>query len=1338
MKEPLQIQDVMKLKEFDPVIDLRWVQKKEKVQKLRANYVITEELANLYCDVLGTFSGTPSSRFLEGRPIFSARSSMLTASMGKGKSYFLLFLYEIIKSLTDKDDLLRLEKRFASYPFIIDQIKLLADKKYLIIILPLHHWTETDLTTNVVREIEKTLKNEMNELTTFQTIYGQARFTLEKILREKKAIAEAWEESLQTQGLTVQKLIKNLENQKYSALTIFNKTFTEITGLSANLYQELHLEKIIPELEEKGIEGGFDGVVFLIDELTAYLKVASDFGRFNSDLIKLQTFAEQVNASQIISMVVSQHSALDIFKEKFGSEKEMERVSARFNNLPNILGTDFSEIAKSLFNRGPKFEEFKNDLKIIELLLPLNKDLRKQHMKVDQLDLFPFHSSVIKTIPNISGLMQQERTSSTYIRNTFQTMKNQQVLINDRLNLAMLSSVYDFFLESESSGLITESAHQIIDRLLVIQYPKNQKLKDKVVKSLAIIERSKGAFPYPTSSAVMAHCLMETEEDINNVFEFLTRASSQVYFDVQAGGCGIEKQIVPREEIEKKLDEIKETIDPYKVLMEELIDIQTTEEIIMNVPRTAKIRWTVIESPDMMKKFVAGQPRGVDAVVTYIIPEFTVNYDAQKFNEVAKSLAVGKNIVAIPQHLRFLDRENIAQSKALDSLKNRSDFLEYRPIIEGWWNQLQVEISNIIDHFLHPETFQFFSEEFSEPQYPEIQSTDFKGLFKKFLENRFPQFPWDMSDIRNRGASNKIIDNFIEHGKVPFDDSMDGELKKHLDNTMRALKLVEIKEDEAFFVDPSLSGSDVPEIWNEICNWVDDQSLETPFSKLYKTLNDPPFGLSIHLIEILIISALKLGKFRIHAKAAKFEKAKKSDLAKEITKHKDSGYEKKNVWNPTPNERILINQISNLLLESGSIIDTRFGPDEQNKAWRDLTKDLSKSLIIWNSNINFMMNISAEDIDEEDKRELEDITGILKTIDSSIKIKDHVDGFTALISICGVELTEEEKTKEFWKIAEKIENVKGIIESKDFLHDVVSKFKNNVTKSFIENSINYCTNEKIRNEMINSNEEIQTSLIKPLNWIKSKQIKDEIRFEIEETLRKAIIIYADVHNKINSEKQKIIADITDHSSWNIILAVKNHPLPGIITPKSLIKKHLELNQSICEIKIDPPLTGRIEITPFVCSKCTIPLENLVSGEKSELDEMTKLKNQTYGVLAQYLKLIIDNAGELSEDVSIKNDKFKNFTETCESILINKKITKDDSRQLVELLPIIIPQLIEFLRPSGPGPDVDLRIDLSQFLKEFRNQALSLGKTEISVSQLVKLFDKFSKDKYFSHLIELTS
>lgn len=1337
MTESLLIREVVDIKSIDPVIDLRWVRKKDKIKRLCKGYVITEELANLFCDVLGSITGKPSSRVLEGRPPFMLRSNLITAAFGKGKSYFLLFLHEILKSLKNESDRLNLEKRFASFPYIVDQIKSLSEKKFLLILLPLHQWTELDLTTNLVRELETALKLEVDEKITFHTIYGRARETLEKIQIEKERIAIAWEEELSNYNTNLDSLIQNLANNKHSALDTFNKVFKEIMGLGANLYQEMHLEDILPDLERIVKRASFDGIVILVDELTAFLKVSGDYGRLNSDMIKIQTLAEQVNNSEIINIIIAQHETLDVFRDVFGSETDLAKVRDRFNLLPYILGSDFSEIAKSIFTKGRKFEEFKNNLKIMDLLLTLNKDMKSTFSNVDQIDLYPFHSSVIKVLPNLKALMQQERTSVKYLDNTYQRMKDQPVLLGNHLNLAKLDTIYDFFIQTESSNVLSEATEKIVEQLIALEYPKNQELKNQIVKSIIVIEESRGAFPYPVPFSVLSHCLMEDEVIIKEVIDFLKRASDQVFVDSHTGGVGIEKQEVPRDKIEEKMKELRTHIDPFSVLVNNLVELPKEYDTTFKVPRKAKIEWKVLENPEEIKKLSIFQPKGFDAVFTYIIPKTRLNYNPDLYNEEAKKSSKGKSIIVIPQYIDFLDIDILQRFEALNQLRNDPDYLEYRQIIETWWNQAFDDAATLAQNFTEPETFKFFSEYFDTPESPETSSIEIKRIFREYLQNRFPLFPWNMADIRHRRTSNLVIDDFIEPGFSLYDETMNNELKKHIDYTMSEMKFIELKDNKALFVDPSLFGSEIPAIWKVICDWAEDQDLPKPFLTLYDTLEDPPFGLSHPIIEIFVSSALKLGKFRAYPRSAKYERAKRSALVKEISNLKDRGYEKKNLWNPDVKERTLINQLGNLLI-STEVVSSTFGPDEQITAWKEFTRELSHSTRYWKSAFDTLIRTLDKSIDENNLKMLEEIKESLQSLDSLQKIKDPVDGFLSLIALCGSNISEEDQVKNYWKLADQLKAIQGMVESQDFINEVISRIKSSNIKSYLESIIKNCNDPTIKLNLTNNHSEILKNIQRPMEWIISDTKRDEIRFEIEELLRRANIVYADFHNGLNDKIISALKDIESSPELALINIIEGFPIKGVVPPKNIIKNYNEKVQQVCKHKIDPQLTGRIAINIFTCAECSEPFERLIVGGDIKIKSIKELKAQSYGVLTQYFKKIQKNSKSLIKSGSLPNNDYNRLLQAISNVLEERKNLEKSTEILMDLLPAVLPDLLKILQePLGLGPDVK-PIFISDFLRNFEVFLRNSGKDTIDSKELLNFFEKFMKSNQSFNQFKLTA
>jgi hypothetical protein len=76
--------DVVRVKQFAPVIELAWVDDPERSEQLTTDYIVNEELAELFTDVLSSqFPGYEAVL----SSIYKRRSHLITAQYGSGKTY---------------------------------------------------------------------------------------------------------------------------------------------------------------------------------------------------------------------------------------------------------------------------------------------------------------------------------------------------------------------------------------------------------------------------------------------------------------------------------------------------------------------------------------------------------------------------------------------------------------------------------------------------------------------------------------------------------------------------------------------------------------------------------------------------------------------------------------------------------------------------------------------------------------------------------------------------------------------------------------------------------------------------------------------------------------------------------------------------------------------------------------------------------------------------------------------------------------------------------------------------------------------------------------------------
>ena len=134
----MNIGDIVSLKKFDPVVNLNWANNINEQERLLSNYIMTEELAEIFTNMLESITLVRSDvrrKKLGGdiSPNDTKRAHIISGQYGTGKSYFLLML-NIVLEMKNSNLTNKLIERFIDYPELQFQLKYIRDnKKYFLV-----------------------------------------------------------------------------------------------------------------------------------------------------------------------------------------------------------------------------------------------------------------------------------------------------------------------------------------------------------------------------------------------------------------------------------------------------------------------------------------------------------------------------------------------------------------------------------------------------------------------------------------------------------------------------------------------------------------------------------------------------------------------------------------------------------------------------------------------------------------------------------------------------------------------------------------------------------------------------------------------------------------------------------------------------------------------------------------------------------------------------------------------------------------------------------------------------------------------------------------------------
>jgi len=866
----VKIGDIVSLKKFDPVVNLNWANNINEQERLLSNYIMTEELADIFTKMLESITLVRSDsrrKSLGGdiSPNDTKRAHIISGQYGTGKSYFLLMLNIVLEmknsELTDK-----LIQRFSDYPELQFQLKYIkSKKKYFLVRINGENENEKEFKDVIQSQILENLEEIFDDVA-IGSVYKKHLKIFEDIyLNHKHKI----DDKLSITNYDYNDIRANLFNYKKEGLKQFDKIVTEAIGYAPKIELD-KLEDFIKDVNEFLSTKGYDELIIIFDEFSAYLSVSMADKRIDKDLGQIQNIAQSCasNSSTKISFIASTHKDLSEMIGTNGSSKkeELDKVFGRFS------------AHELLFEQGQ--ELLKNTIQIDENIFELYKDkykdlieeLKNQY-KIELEDYYPLHPATVTYLEPISGMYaQRTRTTFTFLKEVIrEKFFAQPIEVNNKLNLVTIADLYNYFvneIESKNKSLFTTYNR-------IFNHVRNDLDLVNYTKTLAIA--------YATS-LTQTHSLTElTAKDLQYMYQIeneklvdeklnplvarndiaISRLDGKYRMSVNTSGIDIEGLIT------KEKDKVNANIIKNKIfkLAENRITIKSNHKLPYNFgmyPMSRELDGEVLSIDELKNQKFENLFKSVkDGKIVFIVPNFDEELNSNEI--IGKFRANMENLdnnicLAVPKKLYF-DEEDIKLFGALKNIELRNEEIakdkDMKRIIVKKRKRIEDKIRNkYLRKFSNLKNFTFI---FGGGKVKEDIKQDIK-LYEEILYSYYSKFPKEikLENFDKRGPLNKLIRILLD-GNAELKNNDTSEEGKCIKTLLTPLDLIMPKEKpnttEYSFKNPSLEKSSIS---REIMDIV--ENTDTTFSEKYEKLEKSPYGLNTQMIDLYLFVSNKLGR----------------------------------------------------------------------------------------------------------------------------------------------------------------------------------------------------------------------------------------------------------------------------------------------------------------------------------------------------------------------------------------------------------------------------------------------------------------------------------------------
>lgn len=1298
----MRIKDILTIKEFEPVVDLSWGLNINEHEKMLSKYIMTDYIAETFVEILESFNMVRSGSRIEtlSGDINSTvkRAHILSGQYGTGKSYFLLML-SIILEMKNSSLLDKMINHFKDYPELQFQLKVIQErKKYFVVRINGESENQKEFIDVIQSKIIESLEKEFTDLK-INSVYASVKNSLEKAYIKFETEIDDY---LEERDESIEDIFASLSNYRREGLEKARNIIKDILHLPVQV-EVSSFDDFLNEVNIELARHGYNELVIIFDEFSAYITASIENRRINKDLGQIQTLCQLTskNSQKNVGFVVSLHKDINDILESYGigNKNEMDKIIGRFQ-------------AHTLkFEQGN--ELIKNTLNLDKVAFKAYGEKYRDHIenlekkyKQKFTDFYPIHPATLEYLMPVSEIYAQKtRTTLGFIKEVVKEKYfSKNIEENNKLNLVDLSDLFEAFEEAienknpEIINIYNQSINDYFEDDNIIKY----------LKAITIAyssSLSKNSTKSELTAEDIKDIYQETNEEV--VRESLNRVVNTNYSNVImnngayrliAGAGGVK--------LDKKITEQMSNISATNIMK----DILEKSESRIFIKRNYDIKYNMgllpfdISLDGLKINLEELKNRRIDTLVEnkgygkiiFVIPDFYEEYNkdeivreyTEKFRDVNTNIAI-----AFVNENPFKEEELREYGALLRLEANDKEILsneELAKIIVTRRRKLEDKIRNkYLRKFANLKNFTFI---FGGGIIETTIRTE-KSFYEKLIFGYYTKFPREIKveNFNTRAGLNDVIKLSIDRGVGEFSKSDTSSGVKQLKMLLKPLDLIKFTETVGGFkFQLQVPGIEASENSKEIMSVVLDENitLEEKYSRLQKV----PYGLCDRLVDLYLYVANKTGKISVLN-----EKDRPLSL---------DGNNLKEISNNPKNYKLEKNKEVSI-------------PVEIEEVWKALNI------------LKLVKQSKAREFRAGSNNDFNPFTilgGEIRTIFDNVKEREE------RLKNKGV------KTKEFKKFVDKLKEITNILKPEDFFNKVIElpsimgknkNFSENINdfKEFLE-KLRGLTNPLISN--FENNVMLIPQLedkILDLNGYEDFKIKLK---EIEELLLKyqsdflnislveeVDLKIKDLLNSYNNEYK-----VRHDSYYKEFVQLKNEFLKEMDIKLKTIKILKKLNfkniSSVDEftIKLEDYVPCDIIISEGIISSCKVcekrDLKKL-EGKKEILKEVfLKHKKIINGIFESY----IDSLREDSiKDKLINNDNYKNILFAMTRIS-DEEVTGNEIIEIEENIDYVENEINTIINTELK---IEKNIDFNEITNELLLELQGTGQKYLSLEEVKNRF-----------------
>ena len=1355
------IKDIVKIRPFSHVIDF---QAKDSI--FIDNYIVMKQTADYYRRILEGFSQyrDQDTVAMEGslNSLQIQRCHKLTGTYGVGKSYFLLILRSMLQSLNDNQLFNVLYSKFTEFPAVQKQLDYLKQQARRYIVVNINGKNFGELTFRAVIEgqiYEELVRVIGRDQLDFSEFFTQSGSLLEEWKQQKSPLFELFARELkQTEHIEYDSLIKALQQRESRAKAIYCRVYQKLLSHEAPQARFQKFGDFLDECSQNIKKKGYNGLVVIFDEFSAFLRSRSEAGGLSNDLDSIEILAEatlNISAKDIHFITTEHEDIENILNKNIDNRESVQKAAGRFEDYPLRFDKGSELIGGVLEKDSLRFNQLHHQhINSFDML-------KKNKPAYNYEEIYPLNPYAAEYLISVSErYAQNDRTVFSFVARVVSAFLEQKTEQNNGLiNLVNPDQVMEHFKDIilDKRAELTRAYNEEIARC------SNDKQKSAInllALDYAISVSKQGQGVSRIKLDDLKYALLLDESEFLDVKEFLNQEKNdpQSYitynaalgsFEISPESAGIDIEM----EIDKELAQCNE----MRVLKQKIDDRSNTLEVrraytilkeARKFPFERQVQGKYFHDLNLNLNAIKNELNNLnqDGQILFYIPPAGKPYDYDKARQIVANFSAMHNssrlVIAIPKKSFFSDYEGKTMLNRLEAIERLVSNNETIKNNQKANNELRIALVDArnrvysrLSAFGRAENYVFFMNDAVHEKITNIN----QFLEGWMLEKLYPKFPQiEAEDFSNRNSSNALIASLVIPQQMDNVDINGSKIvEKHIRFSLMPWDLVTVKQvvgGHKVALNPVPDNKQIQEIFQVFSD------LSVDLAKKHDILTAPPYGLNEPILELLFAIFFRT--------AEKYYLQSKDGKRYEITVENINNFWKKelrlcettdSVSIPIKQDVInILQMIDSTLIKNHSYERMQATMPSDSFAQLDkwdiitsYTRSMSEKISSFTKNFE-MINLSLRDLTsiEEIQRFFSNIESIFKPTDLLLEISGIIDqyfdnGFyidekTTDIKVERYKLLQNFLDNIIW-LEQHYQNIKAI-------NTIVNKLDRAVNKNKIE----------LLNEEAAILKENKDKLIRKLTgdqaWKNFKfsttldlpGINAAIEKAVQEYNEKYVIEHQLLHDKHAELKDRLI----NYPFVSLIEQLERIKFSGLMKMTVIQKEISSLPVCSAVLSIDPSLLRG-------CSNC-----GYLPAVMEKVEAVEPLWTETVGRIESLVEKHIEKLEELLDrnsvkDIYGKNDNImdfmkKQYPDKTSSVgnlyVLIRDSWQDNAEQIIAELKELVESINKFIEiPVIIDLPRRRRITVNSLMEQLYQVVKNCGYSEMTFEQFRLEIDQHLKE-----------